>query len=212
MSDAVQPHSSDSVREDLAFMRAMAEAGSRRPILGGSILVCTGLIYASACVADWLLMIQPTPDIGLRMTWIWASALVLQMAIMAVLILRLRGRGARPADGTNRVFAQAWNGVGLAIMSCLASFFVTAWVAHRPDVFLAYPAVILALYGVGWIVTAASSKQKWTWGVAILSFLFAVGAGAFVGNINLPLLFALALVLLLAAPGAVLIKRAGVNS
>ena len=115
-------------------------------------------------------------------------------------------------DSVNRVFAQAWNGVGIGIMACLASFFLSAWVAHKPEVYFAFPTVILALYGVGWTVTAASSKQKWTWGVAILSYVFAVVAGVFVGNINQTLLFALALLLLLAAPGALLIKQASVRS
>ena len=100
----------------------------------------------------------------------------------------------------------------MAIMACLASFFVTAWQTHRPDVFIGFPAVILALYGVGWTVTAAASRERWIWGVAVLCYLFAVATGAFAGSVNLLLVFAVALLLLLAAPGALLLKRAQVRS
>lgn len=211
MSDAVQSHAAPSAREDIAFMRALAVEGADGPILGGSILLATGLIYAAACVLDWLILINPRSAPGVWMMWIWMAALALQAVVMAVLILRLRGRRTS-IDRSNRVFAKVWRGVGLGILSCLASFFLTAWLTHRPEVFDGYPAVILALYGVGWMVTAAASRERWTGGVAILSFLFAVASGAFAGNINLPLVFALALLLLLAAPGALLLKRSQVRS
>ena len=44
--------------------------------------------------------------------------------------------------------------------------------------------------------------------MAGLSYLFAIVSGAFTGSADLPLLFAMALLLLLVAPGAILIRQA----
>ena len=211
MSDAVQPHAAPSAREDIAFMRALAVEGADGPILGGSILLATGMIYAVACVLDWLILINPRSAPGVWMMWIWMAALALQALVVAVFIIRLRRRRST-IDRTNRVFSSVWNGVGLAIFSCWGSFFLTAWWAHRPEVFAGFPSVILALYGVGWTVTAAASRERWIWGVAVLCYLFAVATGAFAGSVNLLLVFAVALLLLLAAPGALLLKRSQVRS
>jgi hypothetical protein len=207
MSDATQPNAAQTAREDIAFMRALVEEGARGPLFGGSILLATGLIYSVASAAVWVVLTRAPREAGPSMPWIWGSALLAQFLIMAVLITRIR-RGRTAPTRSNLVFARVWNGVGLAIMSCLASFTLTAWTSHRPEVFAAFPAVILALYGVGWMVTASSSTARWTWAVALLSFAFAVVSGAFAGSVNLPLLFALALLVLLAAPGAILIKQA----
>ena len=48
MSDAAQPQDAQSVREDIAFMRTLAQDGASGPLFGGSILLAGGLIYASA--------------------------------------------------------------------------------------------------------------------------------------------------------------------
>ena len=103
-------------------------------------------------------MRKPPATPGVWMTWIWASALIIQILAVVILAFRLRQRRAGPIDRTNRVFGLVWNGVGFAIMSCLASFFISAWISHKPEVFAGYPAVILALYGVGWTATAAASR------------------------------------------------------
>jgi hypothetical protein len=213
MSDAAHSPLAPSARDDIAFMRALAQEGARGPILGGSILLAIGLIYAAASLAVWYVLAHMPSQIG-QWTWpIWGSAFTAHAVAIAVIVLRRpESQAATAANRSNRVFAMVWTGIGFAIMACLASFSLTAWLAHMPAVFAGFPAVILTLYGVGWTVTATASNERWTWTVAILSFLFAVAAGALAGNVNLPLLFAAALLLLLALPGALLIKRASVRS
>jgi hypothetical protein len=213
MSDAIQPHDANAVREDIAFMRTLAQQGASGPIFGGSILLATGLIYATASAAVWRVSTHPPSDAAHWLAWIWAAALISQAVITALIILRLRGRGQgmTQTNRSNRMFGVVWNGVGLAIFACMISFALTAQLAHIPAVMAGSPAVVLALYGVGWMATAASSKERWTWGVAALSFLFAIASGALAGNPNLALLFAVAILALLALPGFLLVKRASVR-
>ena len=214
MSDAIQTQDPRSVREDIAFMRDLAQQGASGPIFGGSILLATGLIYAAASVSVWWVAAHPPAEPRHWMATIWGGAIAAQMVVTALIILALRGRGqgVPMANRSSRMFSLVWNAVGCAILTCLASFLLTAWVAHIPAVFDGAPAVVMSLYGVAWAATAAASKERWTWGVAILSFVFAIASGALAGSANLPLLFAAALLILLAVPGALLIKRASVRS
>lgn len=209
MSDAAQPNAARSAREDIAFMRNLAEEGASGPLLGGSFLLATGLIYAAASAATWVVIITRVPSLFWgSWPWIWGIALATHVLAMTVIGLRLRGRRSGAMTRSNRVFAWTWNGVGMAIMACLASFFLESKLGHSWGAYEGFPTMILALYGVGWTATAASSKERWAWAVAGLSFLFAIASGPLLRNVNLVLLFALALLLLLAAPGALLIKRA----
>jgi hypothetical protein len=210
MSDAIQPQDARAVREDIAFMRTLAQEGASSPILGGSLLLANGLIYAAASTAVWWATTR-TQDPDHWMAPIWGTTFCVQAVSVAVLILRLKGRRVGPIDRTNRVFASVWNGVGFAIFACMISFALTARVAHIPAVLAASPAMVLALYGVGWMATAAVSKARWTRAIAALSFLFAIACGALAGNPNLALLFAVAILALLALPGFLLIKRASVR-
>jgi hypothetical protein len=209
MSDAAQSNAARTVREDIAFMRNLAEEGASGPLLGGSFLLATGLIYATAAAAQWLVIITRVPSLFWNSwPWIWGVALAIHVLAMTLIGFRVRRRRSGVMTRSNRVFAWTWNGVGLAIFACLASFFLEAKLGHSWGAYEGFPMVILALYGVGWTATAASSKERWAWAVAGLSFLFAIAAGPLARNVNLLLLFALALLLLLAAPGALLIKRA----
>jgi hypothetical protein len=209
MSDAAHSNAARSVREDIAFMRNLAEEGASGPLLGGSFLLATGLIYAAASTAQWFVIITRVPSLFWgSWPWIWGVALTTHILAMTFISFGVRRRRGGVMTRSNRVFAWTWNGVGMAIMACLASFFLEAKLGHSWGAFEGFPMVILALYGVGWTATAASSNQRWAWAVAGLSFLFAVAAGPLARNVNLLLLFALALLLLLAAPGALLIKHA----
>jgi len=211
MSDAIQPQDAQAVREDIAFMRTLAQQGASGPIFGGSILLATGLIYAAASAAVWWATTR-TPDPAHWMALIWGAAFCAHAVSAAVLILRLKERRIGRLDRSNRVFTLVWNGVGFAIFACMISFALTAQVAHIPAVLAGAPAVVLALYGVGWTATAGASKARWTWPIAGLSFLFAIACGALAGNQNLALLFAVAILALLALPGFLLVKRASVRS
>jgi hypothetical protein len=208
MSDAAHSDTARSAREDIAFMRNLAEAGASGPLLGGSFLLATGLIYAAAIGATWLITATRVPSLFWNSwPWIWGGALTTQIVVLTFIGFRLRRGRSGVATRSNRVFAWTWNGVGMAIFACLVSFFLDAKLGHSWRAFEGLPVVILALYGVGWMATAASSNERWAWVIAALSFLFAIAVGPLARNPNVALVFALAL-LLLALPGALLIKRA----
>ena len=44
-----------TLKDDIAYMRGLAEEGRKGPVLGASILFVSGLIYSVAAAASWLI-------------------------------------------------------------------------------------------------------------------------------------------------------------
>ena len=83
-----------TLKDDIAFMRALAQEGSSAPLLGGSILVAAGLTFGAAGLVHWALMVGvlQLPKIALMV--IWPGAL----AVFLTLLFLLKGRvGGRPS-------------------------------------------------------------------------------------------------------------------
>src|SRR6266851_4853118 len=62
----------DSLRNDISFMRNMAEQGRHGPILGGAFLAAAGLTYGAAAVLQWLVE-KGTVALPIPQIWIGAS-------------------------------------------------------------------------------------------------------------------------------------------
>ena len=59
--------SADTIRDDLAFMRSLAESGGRTQWAGGAIFVAGGTLYGLQCLVQWtqaagLIVMSSTSD------------------------------------------------------------------------------------------------------------------------------------------------------
>ena len=43
----------DTLKDDIAFMRALAQEGRRAPLLGGALLLAAGLLFSAASLVSW---------------------------------------------------------------------------------------------------------------------------------------------------------------
>jgi len=43
----------DTLKDDIAFMRALAQEGRRAPLLGGACLLAAGLLFSAATLVSW---------------------------------------------------------------------------------------------------------------------------------------------------------------
>jgi hypothetical protein len=203
MSDASQ---SQSLREDIAFIRAMVEEGRTSPYRG-EISLAAGLIWGTASLYIWAaaagLWIPPG---GVEAaSWAWLVAIVVA-AVVGVRLGTFRPRSA------NRVAAAAWGAVGLACWAMSMAVLIAANRTHEPVIFSLLPPMIMALYGGGWLVGAVAFRapwQRWIGGLCLLSSL----ALAFAAAQPLEfLLFALSLYGLAALPGLVAVIRSRRNA
>jgi hypothetical protein len=195
-----------SLKDDIAFMRALAQEGSSVPLLFGGNLVAAGLIFGAAAVAHWLISSGTVvaPDWMLMVVWLGAGA-VFGVVCWAV-VQRAKGR---PGFNTsvNRATGAAWSGIGFAIFAMWLGLTAYAMRTHNWEVMNVLPTLILALYGAAWSVAAAMSSKRWLQLVAWGSYAGAVVMGAFTGSDAQMLAYAGCLLLLAVLPGWLLMRQ-----
>lgn len=192
------------LRDDIAFMRSLAEAGAYAPMAGGSILVAAGLIFGATALATAYAAANHLIVNGLFFPIVWFAATALFM-----LCLFLLKRQARPASEAARTMGLAFSGAGWAIFVIVISLMVLCYRAGDWWAMAATAPVIVAIYGCAWVVAAAVSRTRWLFAVAFGAFLSAPLMAWY--GLDVPVMFAIyAAVLfgLLALPGLVLMQRA----
>lgn len=196
-----------TIRDDLAYMRALADEGRRVPLLGGSILVAAGLIYGTAALAHWAIFAGLLDVAPGALNVIWGVAVVAFLIALFVLKARL---GTRPgaAAMANRVSGVAWGAMGGASFAIGVSLFAAVWKTGDWIFMGLFPPVILALYGSAWIVGSALSDRPWLKWVAIASYAAAVGSALLIGETAQYLVYAVAFLLLSVLPGLALMRQA----
>jgi len=195
-----------SVREDIAFMRALAEEGRSTPLLGGAVMLAAGLVFGGASLIHFAISAT-----GAHLTpWIypilWIGAGVVFTVALQLIKARYRGRAGAQSPG-NRAMRAVWRGVGAAIFSLFVAFAVAAWKLDNPVVFALMTSGILALYGAAWTLAAQMSDHKWMNWFALISFAFAALMPLMLDDSRIFLVYAAALGLTAALPGAILMRQ-----
>ena len=190
--------------DDIAFMRALAEEGRAGPVAGGSILLASGLSFGTASLAVWAgvtwRLIRENWEVGV----IWTISLAIFLAC-----LFFSKATKTPRGGSSRAIGVAWSGAGCSIFFVGLSLAVMAVRGNDAYVANAFLPFILVIYGSAWFVAAALTRTHWLYAVASGSFAMALVTAWFAGDgVTLYLVYALSLYAFVAAPGFVLMRHA----
>ena len=197
----------NAIRDDIAFMRALAEEGRQTPMLGGSVLLAAGLIFGTANGLGAYLTATRNSFANS------AGALPLGAVLVFFVVLAIlkRKHAGRPGASSpvNRATGTMWRAVGWSIMLMVAALGVAAWRLNDWRLMAALPIVIFALYGAGWQVAAAMTRSNWLRWVAFGSYA-AAGLTAYFASdpAASSLISTVGLLTLVAAPGFVLMRQA----
>jgi len=195
-----------SVHDDIAYMKALAQEGRRAPLLGGSILITAGLVFGLASLVAYgidsgILNVPPV-----AYAFLWGGAMLVFFVILAWQIRKTdRKPGAQSA--ANRAAGAGWMGVGLGIFVMSLSMAVIGWKVQSPIPSLIFPSLIFALYGSGWAVSATMSDQKWQWTLAIACWIAAPLIAFLTGSPLMWLAYAAGLFLFALLPGVLLVRQ-----
>jgi hypothetical protein len=198
----------DSLRDDISYIRSMAEQGRRGPILGGAFLAAAGLTYGGAAVLQWLVQTRAA-SLPISIPQIWIGASVLFALVWLVLFFRLRGSGAQAPGATQFAFGMAWSGCGLGILAMLGALSIAGARMNVPQLMEANGFVAFAFYGTAWFVSGALARQVWMFAVALAAFATTLLLALLIGTPAELLAFAAGLLLTLTVPGFVLASRGG---
>lgn len=195
-----------SVHDDIAYMKALAQEGRQTPLLGGSILITAGLVFGLASLVNYGIAagVIGMPSVGYLV--LWGGAM---LVFFAALIIQTRRCASKPGaqSAANRAASAGWMSVGLAIFVMSLSMGVIGWKTHSPLVTLIFPSLIFALYGSGWAVSATMSDQKWQWKLAIACWIAAPAIALLTGSPLMWLGYAAGLFAFALVPGILLVRQ-----
>jgi len=195
------------LKDDISYMRRLAEQGRRGPILGGIFLAAAGVVFGATCLVDWAARSGLLPISGWGFLYLWLGAFVVFGVVWCVLFFRLRTFPGKATSAPNAAFGAAWSAITVAVFVALAAIKIAATVVKAPIVMNAYMPMIFVLYGVAWFTSAAMARRPWMYWAAAGSFAFALIMAALAENrLQIPAM-GLALLLLLTLPGLRMMKE-----
>ena len=196
---------SPSPSEDLSFLRSLAESGRDAPLMAGRYLIAGGGWFAAASLIQWLPIREFLGLAANQATIAWLVAAAGFAVHLAILIKRDR---SKVENTSNRAVNAAWTAIGFGIFAFGMGTAVMAY--QRGDGFLMnmVSLQVLSVYGIGWLVAAAMTRQGWMKFTAFAAFATIPVLGAFVGTGHEFLIYSIALMLTAVIPGIRLSREA----
>lgn len=194
-----------SVRQDLAFMRALVDDNGRSQMAFGVFYLAGGLIYATMLLVDWA---EWTGALQLTSAQMWAVVGGANLAAVAVGVVAKLCLHTNTENLATRAFNAGFAGVSAAALTLCAVFALYAARAHSTAPWLMFVPVVFALQGGAWFTAFLLRRRGWLLLVA-LGWLSTALLGAWLGaQPAVALTYAAGFLLWMAAPGAVMIGLA----
>jgi len=152
---------SETEADDLAYVRAMAEAGRKAPLLSGRIYVFWGSLIPVAYLAHWAVLSGRFGLPAVSMAFIWGGFGICAAIGMPLLIRSLGNKPGRGSMG-NRIDNLVWTMVGASIFSFVLGTLLATMVMDQPPwIWDFVVALSFAGYGVALYTTGVVSGSTW---------------------------------------------------
>ncbi|HEX8364591.1 MAG TPA: hypothetical protein VF603_04820 [Allosphingosinicella sp.] len=157
-------------REDIQYVRQLAESGAHAPLLGGRFMVWWGLLLTGTYTAHHFALQGAFGDGKTIFAAIWAAFALLGIAGQ---LLLARSMGPKSGSGSagNRASRSVWTAAAFAIAAMVVGTAVAARRGSGPATFDWIVPVAFAVYACALTVTGSLARNRIT---------MAAGAGAVV--------------------------------
>lgn len=196
----------DTTRDDISFLRRIAEEGRYAPLLGGRYLILWGSLVGAAYFYQYLQLAGLTMVPYWTLSIAWALVGIIGGAVMGVFHKTL---SSKPGIGSvgNQVERWLWRGVGAAILSFALPAMMAVFAAGASPLLLdAIVGVAFAGYGAAFLAIGKMAKVAWLRWPALGGF---VGTGLvpfFAGTPTLYLVATVVVVAIAIVPGLILLR------
>ncbi len=197
--------------QQLSYLRELADAGRRTPLVGGGFGVLWGAIYTPPPL---ILYAAITEAITLP-NWLLNSLFLIPLPIGILGSLWLSNAVSRAPGAqsfANKVASAAWGAAGFSIFIVFAGAFASDifdWSpANTGETWGALMAVLFAVYGVAYSTTAFAAGFKGQALFGVLSFMASAAMVATLGSAEQVLIFGLALPFVSVLPGLIMMAVA----
>ncbi|MGC4042776.1 MAG: hypothetical protein QM758_03115 [Armatimonas sp.] len=193
-----------AAQEDIAFLRELVESSQSAPIPGGAIFLVGGLLYGGQTLFHWcqaMGWLAPSTVISLFVS------IAPTVAFLLFLTYSLRQQRKSTASGiARRALDAGFSAAGLC-NTVLAAVF--AWAAIQQKdlyIWLLYPIVVFALQGAAWQIAYQLQRRFWMGVISWGWFVATIGLGLSLKTFAYGLIASLSLFLLMALPGALMLR------
>jgi hypothetical protein len=191
-----------AARDDLAFMRELAEDRAPLPGYLGQLIFWPGLLFGLNVIATWagLAGLIPFPTDWEAWSFLPASIVYLPVCLWTNFPRR------RPSLGpAARMFAAAWSAVLLLTVTAVAIVVIASY-RQGMNLIVVWPPFAVAMYGASWLVVGLLLKRRWALLVAAGCSAVAIGMAFLIDLPEYWLLMGLGLLLFLALPGYLMMR------
>lgn len=195
----------ESTREDLAYVRQLAESGAHAPLLGGRFMAWWGSLLTAAYVAHHLALAGAMGGDTAVIPLIWGCFGFFGLGGQLLLARSMPGKSGAGSAG-NRASRVAWCAGALAIASMVAGTTVAAASGAGPATFDWIVPVAFAVYACALLVTGALAKSRVTLAAGAGAIAMVGLYAAFIHSPDRYLLAAAGIFLTVLIPGLLLLK------
>ncbi len=198
------------VRDDLAFLRAIAEGGGERGGLGApgaALYGAAGLLYGVQTLGHFgqvkgVLVMSALGN--LLLAWLPTAIFAILMTVVIVIDRK------RPQIGaSNRAVNAAFSATGLANLALIVVFAAAAVRNHDFKYWLFHPAVVFIIQGAVWFLVFTLRKRGWMALVSVGWLVAGMALGMLIDRPDLYLLIAsFSLFALMMVPGFYMMRQA----
>ncbi len=200
----------DDLRDDLAYVKALAEEGRDTPLVNGAFYVLWGGLMSAAALivyVDNVGLINLGAAGGLPP---WLTAFVIGWAGSMVIGRKTHSKPGAMTIG-NRTAASVWFAVGLFI----SAFWITLMIVHDNFTALGVPPYFLfslvfpiafGLFGVAFFATATAARANWLRYVAFLAWAFSIITLVLAASVHQMLAAAIGVFACSVVPGFILMR------
>ncbi|WP_019960223.1 hypothetical protein [Woodsholea maritima] len=188
---------------DLAYLRRMAEAGERAPLLGGRFSLWWGALASLTLLAHWLIETQrlayPYESVGL----LWLGFGVIGTIGSAALGLTIKNKPGTGSAG-NRVQGAIWSASVFVIFAFAIGASLTYGLGNAPKIiFNIIPLMAFSVYGINFYTVGVMAQRPWLYGFSALSCLCVIAGWVLIASPGFYLLCAAATFSLAVLPGII---------
>ena len=195
-----------SVHDDIAYMKALAQEGRRAPLLAGPIMIAAAIVFGLASIAQWFVVSGVIDVTPWAQFWIWIVAAIIFTLDLIFLLNRMKAKPGYSSVG-NRAVGAAWTGVGVGIFVTWLALMVIGFKTGDWFLMNLMPTIVVVAYGSAWMVAALMSQARWMMSVALASYVGAVVLAWFAGDQVIYLVHAALLLLVALVPGLILMRQ-----
>jgi hypothetical protein len=196
----------ESALDDLAFVRTLVSEGAQAQSSLGTALLAGGACYGIQCLLQWAMLASGGRWPAFLQLAVGVLPTIVFLSALAWLVWRDR-KDSQNGIGT-RALNAAFGGGGLAAMITAIIFGYLSVRAQSITIWLFHPMMVCVVQGAVWYTAFAIRRRGWIGMVSAGWFATALLLAPLIEHHGFVLLMGIALLLLMALPGWVLMRNA----